>query len=49
MQTGILLGDAEPLSLSGKWEAYSRMQCPAGVRVAGPAERLSGQRFNFLI
>lgn len=39
VQTGILLGDADPLSLSGKREAHPEMKCPAGVRAAGPVKK----------
>lgn len=30
VHTGILLGGVDPLSLSGKLEAFSKMKCPAG-------------------
>ena len=39
VQTESVSGDADPLSLSAKWEAYSRMKCPAWVRVAAPAKK----------
>ena len=39
VQTEIVSGDSDPLSLSGKWEAYSRMNCRAWVRVAEPAKK----------
>lgn len=43
VQTGILLEVVDPLSLSGKLEAFSKMKCPAGERGT------SGWRLNFLI